>query len=67
MKSQLVAAVVADPQFLRQIDLLDILRDLHACRIDLPLDLLFRSSSLTAKRGNTSLLQSDYLRISIEN
>jgi hypothetical protein len=51
MKSQLIAAVAADPKLILQIDLLDILRNLHTCRIDLPLDLLFRSSSLTAKEG----------------
>lgn len=55
MKSQLIAAVAADPKLILQIDLLDILRNLHTCRIDLPLDLLFRSSSLTAKKGGTHL------------
>jgi hypothetical protein len=52
MKSQLIAAVAADPKLLLQIYLFDILRNLHTCRIDLPLDLLFRSSSFTAKEGD---------------
>jgi hypothetical protein len=52
MKSQLIVASRADPKLLSQIDSLDIFGDIHAFRIDLPVDLLLLSHPrlcLTAK------------------